>query len=117
MSNLIQITATEAPKQLWHVMSRGLTPMLTSSPGIGKSSIAKQIAKEQNLKVLDLRLSQCDVTDMNGFPMISEDRTKASYVPMDSFPMEGDEIPDGYDGWLLLLDEINSAAKSVQAAA
>lgn len=112
---LIQITAAEAPTQLWKVMRKGLTPMLTSSPGIGKSSIAKQIAKQQNLKVLDLRLSQCDTVDLNGFPQINGG--KASYVPMDTFPIEGDELPDGYDGWLLLLDEINSAAKAVQAAA
>jgi hypothetical protein len=115
--SLINITAQEAPTQLWHVMSRGLTPMLTSSPGLGKSSIAKQIASNHNLKVIDLRLSQCDVTDLNGFPMISDDRKKASYTPMDTFPLETDELPDGYDGWLLLLDEINSAAKAVQASA
>lgn len=116
-ADLVTISAKEAESVLWRVMSRHLVPMLTSSPGIGKSSIAKQIAKRQNLKVLDLRLSQCDPTDMNGFPYIFECKTKAGYVPMQTFPMEGDEIPEGYDGWLLLLDEMNSAPRSVQAAA
>ena len=36
---------------------------------------------------------------------------------MDTFPIEGDDIPKGCDGWLLFLDEINSAALQVQAAA
>ena len=41
---------------------------------------------------------------------------KAGYVPMDTFPLEGDPIPEGYSGWLIILDEINSAAQAVQAA-
>lgn len=42
---------------------------------------------------------------------------RAGYAPMDTFPIEGDKIPDGYSGWLLFLDEFNSAPPSVQAAA
>lgn len=33
------------------------------------------------------------------------------------FPVEGTEVPEGYNGWLLFLDEFNSAPLSVQAAA
>ena len=48
---------------------------------------------------------------------------KACYVPMDTFPVEGDAIPVNtetnapYSGWLLFLDEFNGASISVQAAA
>jgi hypothetical protein len=42
---------------------------------------------------------------------------KATFVPFDMFPLAGEPIPDGYDGFLLLLDEITSATKPVQAAA
>ena len=99
----------------------GLVPMLRGSPGMGKSSIVHQIAKEYNLKVIDLRLSQCDPTDLMGFPNIKGD--KACYVPMETFPIEGDAIPLNketnaqYSGWLLFLDEFNGASISVQAAA
>lgn len=117
MSALITISAQEAPTLLWDVMSSGLVPMLCSSPGIGKSSIAKAIAQEHNLEVIDLRLSQSDPTDMNGFPKIFECGTKAGYVPMDTFPITSTPLPEGKDGWLLLLDEMNSAPLSVQAAA
>jgi hypothetical protein len=120
-----QITAVQAPELLMDVMKAGLVPMIVSSPGIGKSSIAKQIAEDRNLKVIDLRLSQCDPSDLLGFPSINKDKTKAGYVPMDTFPIKGDPIPSRtvngvvkpYAGWLLFLDEMNSAAKSVQAAA
>lgn len=42
---------------------------------------------------------------------------------MDTFPIEGDELPvnpatgQKYNGWLLFLDEFNSASRAVQAAA
>lgn len=36
---------------------------------------------------------------------------------METFPLEHDKIPDGYNGWLLFLDEFNSASLAVQSAA
>lgn len=89
--------------------------MISGSPALGKSSIAKQIAKDNNLKLIDMRLSQCDPTDLMGFPTVNGGRAK--YVPMETFPIEGDVVPEGYKGWLLFLDEINSASNAVQAAA
>ena len=49
-----------------------------------------------------------------GFPSIQGQR--AGYLPMETFPLEGDPIPEGYSGWLLFLDEFNSASIAVQAA-
>lgn len=95
----------------------GVVPFVTSSPGLGKSSIVHQIAKDSKLKVIDLRLSQCAPEDLMGLPMRTADGTKAAFVPFEMFPTEEMEIPDGMNGWLLFLDEFNSAAKSVQAAA
>lgn len=62
-----------------------------------------------------MRLSQCDPTDLLGFPQITNG--KAGYVPMDTFPLEHDPVPVGYSGWLLFLDEFTSAPRGVQAAA
>jgi len=52
-----------------------------------------------------------------GFPTLNKDRTRSHYAPPSTFPLEGDPIPEGYAGWLVLMDEINSAPKAVQAAA
>lgn len=122
MASTHAITPAQAPILLMDVLKANLVPMIQSSPGLGKSTIARTIAAENNLKVIDLRLSQCDPTDLGGFPMINDEKTKAGYVPMNTFPIEGDPLPekaDGgkYNGWLLLLDEFNSAPQSVQAAA
>jgi hypothetical protein len=98
-------------------MRAGLVPMLHGSPAMGKSSIVKQIAEDFNLELIDLRLSQCDPTDLLGFPFIDKEAGKAQYVPMATFPIEGDTPPAGKAGWLLFLDEINSADRATQKAA
>lgn len=90
---------------------------LRGSPGIGKSDLVKTIAKKFNLKLIDVRLSQREAVDLLGYPSIDKEQGKASYVPMDDFPIDTDQIPEGYNGWLLFLDEINHADPSTQKAA
>ena len=111
----MQVTITQAKDLVMDTLRAQLVPFLTSSPGIGKSSLAAAIAEEYDLELIDVRLSQMDPADLLGFPMTQGD--KAGYLPMDTFPIEGDKIPEGKKGWLLLLDEFNSAPMSVQAAA
>lgn len=111
----IQVKASQATSILITYIKAKLVPMLSGSPGCGKSAIVHQIAKNHNLKMIDLRLSQCDPTDLLGFPTVKDSRS--GYVPMETFPIEGDAIPEGYSGWLLFLDEFNSASPAVQAAA
>lgn len=112
----MQVKISQAVRMITAAIKANITPMLHGSPGIGKSDIYRQIADSYNLLVIDLRLSQCDPTDLSGFPQIDLARQKAGYVPMDTFPLEGEEPPPGYSGWLLFLDEANSCPKAVQAA-
>jgi hypothetical protein len=94
----------------------GLVPFVTASPGVGKSSIMKLVAQDLNLKVIDHRLSTSAPEDLTGLPRFNEN--SAEFVPFaDLFPLDGHALPKGKDGWMLFLDEFNSAAKSVQAAA
>lgn len=111
----MQVTISQAIPIITDAIKAKLVAMLVGSPGIGKSQVVYAIAKEYNLFVIDLRLSQCDPTDLMGFPHIIG--TRAGYAPMNTFPIEGDEIPAGYSGWLLFMDEFNSAVPAVQAAA
>lgn len=91
-----------------------VVPYLKGSPGCGKSQIIQQIAAEHNLATIDIRLSQCDPTDLAGFPTVNNGR--ADYLPMAHFPIEGDPLPAGKAGWLLFLDEASSALPAIQAA-
>jgi hypothetical protein len=135
----LYVKPSEARSAITLAIRAGLVPMMHGSPAIGKSSIVHKIAEQFNLKMIDLRLSQCDPTDLLGFPSIANN--KASYVPMDTFPVagdplpvkvkgvsKGDSLPDGtvakedvkesfYGGWLLFLDELPLAPPAVQAAA
>ena len=111
----MKVTPSKAIELVSCALRAKLVPMLHGSPGIGKSDIAKNVAKKFNLKLIDIRLAQCDPTDLNGFPKL--DGKKAGYVPMSTFPIEGDSIPEGYAGWLILFDELTSAPRSIQAAA
>lgn len=109
------IKVSQAKSLIETTLKSNLVPFLVGSPGVGKSAIIKDIANKYSLKVIDIRLSQCDPVDLNGFPNL--EGKKATYRPMDIFPLESDSIPDGYAGWLLFLDEFNSAPMSVQASA
>lgn len=104
-----------------------VVPFIQGSPGIGKSAIIQSIADELNLFLLDHRLSTSSPEDMSGLPRFDKDGF-AYFAPFaDLFPLAGRELPKkydaegkvigSYDGWLLFLDEFNSAPKSVQAAA
>lgn len=110
------MTPKETRASIIECMEAGLVPMISSSPGLGKSSLVKQIAKDFNLKVIDLRLSQCTPEDLMGLPMRNANG-KAEFVPFAMFPMENDPLPEGKAGWILFLDEFTSAPKMVQAAA
>lgn len=110
----MQVKSSQASDMLAMYIKANIVPLLKGSPGCGKSQIVHQVAKEYGLKVIDLRLAQCDPTDLGGFPTIIDGR--ADYVPMKHFPIEGDAIPKGYNGWLLFLDELTSAPAAVQAA-
>lgn len=108
------LSPLEAKKAIIHCFRAGVVPMLHGDPSTSKSSIVAQIGKEANYKVIDLRLSQCEPTDLLGLPNFKDGR--AEYLPFNTFPLEGDELPEGHVGWILFLDEFNSCSRSVQAA-
>lgn len=111
---LRQFTPSEAVGAMEFFMRLKIVPLLRGSPGIGKSSIFMQIAKTHGLKFIDIRLAQCDPTDLNGFPAFVDG--KAEYMPMDIFPLQGEKLPPDTNGWLILFDELPSAMAAVQAA-
>ena len=122
MSDKKVITLGAAKKLIKLALFSNNVPMLHGSPAIGKSSIVAALAAEANLKLIDIRLSGYDSTDMNGLVNFNEDRTRAEFVPMGNFPLAGDPLPlnpatgKPYNGWLIILDELPSAERSVLAA-
>lgn len=105
----------EAKECIEICLKANLPIFLEGSFGIGKSDLIKSTSDKYNLELIDLRLSQCDITDLNGLPKF--ENGKASFQPFDVFPLEDTTLPKGKDGWLLFLDELNAAERSIQAAA
>lgn len=77
-----------------------LIPFLEGPPGVGKSAHLREVAKEFNLKLIDVRLSTLDPTDLTGIPFKVEvelangqkaDRVR--HVPSTLFPLQGDALP------------------------
>lgn len=113
MDNSLDITITQAKDLVIDCLKIKRIPMLISSPGMGKSAMIHEVAREFNLFLIDVRGSSLQPVDANGLPGYNEDKTKAKFVPMDMFPLENDPIPEGYSGFLIFFDELNSTHKSV----
>lgn len=99
----------EITKTLDALIDQKLPTFLWGAPGIGKSSVVKQIAKAKQIGFIDLRLSLMDPTDLKGIPFYENRAHQAVWAPPSFLPTEGDGI--------LFLDELNTAAPSVQASA
>ncbi len=84
-----------------------LAVMLWGAPGIGKSSIVRQVATHAKLEFVDVRLSQLAPTDLRGLP-VAEDGS-AKWFPPEFLPRAGQGI--------LFLDELNMAAPTMQGIA
>lgn len=102
------IGTQELYKQLQTLIETDIPCFIHGSPGIGKSYIVNDIAKKNELNLIDVRLSQLDAVDLRGIPTISNEQTK--WMPPVFLP--NDENSKG----ILFLDELNSAPLSVQAA-
>ena len=77
------------------------------APGIGKSSAVTQVAKDKELELIDLRISQLAPTDIRGLPYTKNGR--AHFAPPSFLPTDGEGI--------LFLDELNMASPSVMGIA
>jgi hypothetical protein len=84
-------------------------------PGIGKSDLIKQIGVESNSLVIDVRLSLWDPTDIKGVPYFDDKTGTMKWAPPEELPSL--LLASQFERVILFLDEMNSAAPSVQSAA
>lgn len=116
---MIPVNYKDAFQHVIDILMSGSIPMLYGPPASGKSSLAADIAKHLNLCLVDIRLSDYEPPDINGFMRYNPTTERGEYVPMDLIPIEGDTIPinpetnQPYEGWLLFFDEITNAEDPV----
>ena len=115
MSETRTVTSVQARKSLLKAFKKQRPLFLWGPPGIGKSELVADIAEELGGYMIDLRLGQMEPTDIRGIPFYNKDLGKMDWAPPIELPDE--ELAEQYPLVVLFLDELNSAAPSVQAAA
>jgi hypothetical protein len=103
------MTPSELKNYLLSLVSNNvdISAMIWGAPGIGKSSIVKQISEMQKIDFVDVRLSQLAPTDLRGLPVPENGITY--WAPPEFLPREGKGI--------LFMDEINMAPPAMQGVA
>jgi hypothetical protein len=111
----MKISLKEAKTHIISCLKAKLPVMLHSSPGIGKSSILKQIAEDFKLEFIDVRLTTVDPLVLSGYPTDNGD--VATFKPFDLFPTTNTPIPAGKKGFLICFEELPDSPKLIQSSA
>ena len=115
MSESRTVTSLQAKKSLLKAFQVKRPLFLWGPPGIGKSELVEGITNDLNGLMIDLRLGQMEPTDIRGIPFYNKDIGKMDWAPPVELPDEATAAQ--YPIVVLFLDELNSAAPSVQSAA
>jgi hypothetical protein len=109
------VTAVGARKAIKKCFAKKRPLFLWGPPGIGKSEVVADITRELGGLMIDLRLGQMDPTDIRGIPFYNKEKNVMDWAPPIDLP-DADTAAQ-YPVVVLFLDEMNSAAPAVQAAA
>jgi len=93
---------------LSHILKTEWPAFIWGPPGVGKSSIVKEIARDYNKNLIDIRASLLDPTDLRGIPTVKNDI--AFWCPPSFLPYDQDS-----EG-IIFFDELNAAPPLVQAS-
>ena len=109
------VSPNNAKKAILRAFKKKRPLFVWGPPGIGKSDIVHQIGDTMEALVIDIRLSLWEPTDIKGIPYYAANDNTMKWAPPT-------ELPDAKTAkkhkWIILfLDEMNSAAPAVQAAA
>ena len=91
-------------------MAKVLPPLMVwGAPGLGKSSILRQAARDAGIGFIDVRLAQREPVDIRGLPVPGPDGVK--------WLVSSDWPRDPKSRGIILFDEITAADRSLQVAA
>lgn len=85
--------------------------MLWGAPGVGKSSIVRQVAEQEGIGFIDIRLAQREPVDLRGLPVPDRERGVVDWLLAGEWPRD----PDSRG--IILFDELTAADHSLQVAA
>ena len=117
MENLAvrQVSPNATKKAIARAFKKQRPIFIWGAPGIGKSDIVQQIGNDMSALVIDIRLSLLEPTDIKGIPYYAANDNTMKWAPPVELPDE--KLAKKHKHIILFLDEMNSAAPAVQAAA
>jgi hypothetical protein len=123
------ISPSRLKMALTHSINRKRPVFVWGPPGIGKSDIVAEVAREQNRPLIDIRLPLMEPTDVRGIPYLAEVKVydaegnlvrDESNVPLTEkvfkWSNPSDLPTDPSSRALVFFDEMSAAPPSVQAA-
>lgn len=109
------VTTVEARRAILRCFKAKRPIFLWGPMGIGKSELIAGIATEMEGVTIDLRMATMEPTDLRGIPYFNKELGTMSWAPPVELPSK--EFAAQHPIVVLFLDEMNSAAPAVQAAA
>jgi hypothetical protein len=109
------VTPNSAKKSIVRAFKKKRPLFIWGPPGIGKSDIVHQIGDSMDAHVIDIRLSLWEPTDIKGIPYFDPNQNKMVWGAPSELPDA--EMAAQHKYIILFLDEMNSSAPAVQAAA
>ena len=109
------VSPNRAKKSITRAFKKKRPIFLWGPPGIGKSDIVHQIGHSMSAYTIDVRLSLWEPTDIKGIPYYAANDNSMQWAAPAELPTMA--LAKKHKWIILFLDEMNSAAPAVQAAA
>lgn len=88
--------------------NNGLVPYVEGQPGVGKSSVFREVADKMGIELIDFRPALHGIEDFLGLPTFSEDKKRSSFATPSWLPTKGKGI--------FFIDELPQSSPAMMAA-
>jgi MoxR-like ATPase len=77
----MSLSFAQTKQMLFACIKAKTTPLILGSPGVGKTSLVRQVAQEVDMPCHELLASNCDAVDIAGLPFIDKGKLHCALLP------------------------------------